>query len=166
MRWIFLDSDPAALACQKVGNTEADDFRPWVFGQKNHSNQIIIPEIVDYEVRRELIRSKAWDGVRRLDNLYEGKVAQLLPINSDAMRQAAKLWADARNQGHETADDRAIDGDVILAAQAIAHCSGEDDWMILTENIAHIARYVSTRARSRREVVAQWLRSPTSHMSS
>ena len=160
MTWIFLDSDPTGLACRKAGNREADDFRAWLFGQKGSSMRVVVPEIVDYEDRRELIRTKAWDRVRRLDNLSALEVAPLLPINSAAMQKAAGLWAEARDKGQPTANDRSLDGDAMLAAQAIGFCSDADDWMILTENVGHIERYVGDRARSRRAVVAAWLSSP------
>ena len=129
--------------------------------------RIFIPEIIDYEVRRELIRTNARDSIRRLDNLYTSEVAQLFPINSVAMRKAAELWAEARSKGRQTADDRSIDVDVILVAQAMTHCSDVDNWMILTENTVHISGYVGDhRRRSRREIVAEWLQAPRSHLES
>lgn len=59
------------------------------------------------------------------------------------MRLAAELWAEARKRGFGTADDKALDGDVILAAQALDFCGvGErDELTIVTENAAHISRY-------------------------
>ena len=73
------------------------------------------------------------------------------------MRSAAGLWARARREHRPTAGDQAIDGDVIVAAQAMEFCSDADDWQVITENVDHIARYVGDRARSRRAVVDEWL---------
>jgi hypothetical protein len=35
------------------------------------------------------------------------------------MREAAQLWAQARQQGQPTAGDKTIDGDMIWVAQAV-----------------------------------------------
>ncbi len=59
MRWIFLDSDPAGLACHKSTNKVAGDFRIWMAGQVDASTRLVIPEIVDYEVRRSLLKDEA-----------------------------------------------------------------------------------------------------------
>ncbi len=46
-----------------------------------------------------------------------------------------------------------MDGDVILAAQALEYCSDLDDWFIATDNVDHLARYVSaSRARTWRQI--------------
>jgi len=76
-----------------------------------------VPEIADYEVRRELIRAGQTRGVQRLDLLCEG--FNYLPLTTEIMRIAAELWATARNAGTPTASDAALDADVILAAQAM-----------------------------------------------
>jgi predicted nucleic acid-binding protein len=155
---IFLfDGDPAGLACHERGNPESGYLRHWMIKEITAGAQIVIPAIVDYEIRRSLILAEAWGGLKRLDSLYSNGDAYPLPISDAALRKAAELWADARRRGEQTAHDHALDGDVILAAQAMEYCSDADDWQILTENVNHIARYVGDRAKSRRAVVDDWL---------
>src|SRR5262245_53219407 len=80
--------------------------------------RVVLPEIADYEVRRELLRARKVQGIQRLDTL--ATLLEYLPITTPIMRQAADLWAHARQQGQPTADKKALDGDVILAAQALS----------------------------------------------
>jgi predicted nucleic acid-binding protein len=124
----------------------------------------VIPAIVDYEIRRSLILAEAWDGVKRLDALYLDQAVHVRPlsISDAAMRRAAELWAAARRRGKQTAPDHALDAEVILSAQAMEYCSDADDWQIITENVEHIGRYVGDRARSRRAIVDEWLKSKRS----
>ena len=98
---------------------------------------VLIPEIADYEVRRELLRANKAGGLARLDAL--AGLLEYLPLTRAVMRQAAVLWAQARQQGRPTADDKALDGDVILAAQAIT--LGATDVVIATTNVGHLSRF-------------------------
>lgn len=122
---------------------------------------IVIPEIVDYEARRSLLLDGASRSIQRLDGLHDWFKDFLsvtyLPIKTRAMRIAAELRAQARREHRPTAADKALDGDVILAAQAREFCRDSNDWQIVTENVSHLARYVGDRARSRQAVVADWL---------
>jgi predicted nucleic acid-binding protein len=100
--------------------------------------RVVLPEIVDYEVRRELLRAGRIRGLRRLDALCN--TLEYLPITTLAMRQAAEFWAQARRQALPTAPDPALDADVILAAQAFT--SGEPNVVIATLNVGHLSRFV------------------------
>jgi len=62
-----------------------------------------------------------------------------LPLTTAAMRQAAAFWAEARNARRQTADDKALDGDVILAAQAVT--LPVPGAVIATTNVGHLGRY-------------------------
>jgi predicted nucleic acid-binding protein len=99
--------------------------------------RVIVPEIADYEVRRELLRASKQSGLVRLNTFTT--VAEYLPLNTSAMRQAAQFWAFARQQGYPTAADPALDGDVILAAQAVTlHRTSA---VIATTNVGHLQRF-------------------------
>jgi hypothetical protein len=64
-----------------------------------------------------------------------------LRLTTVTMRRAAEFWAQLRGQGTPTADDKALDGDVILAAQA-ALLSAQGDVVIATTNVGHLSRLV------------------------
>ena len=97
--------------------------------------EIIIPEIADYEVRRNLLLAGLTKSVERLDHLKQ--FLTYLPLNTSVMMKAAQLWAEARRAGQPTADPKEMDCDVILAAQAL-----EADAVVVTENIGHLSRFV------------------------
>jgi hypothetical protein len=98
---------------------------------------VVVPEIADYEVRRELLRANKTKGLAHLDAM--GSSLEYLPITTAAMRQAAFFWAQARRQGRPTASDQAIDGDMILVAQALT--LGVADVIIATTNVGHLSRF-------------------------
>ena len=100
--------------------------------------QVHVPEIADYEVRRELLRANKRQGLKRLDNL---KIAiGYVPLNTAMMLKAAELWAQVRRQGRPTADDKALDGDVILAAQAAILGDSGSNVDIATTNVGHLGQ--------------------------
>lgn len=105
-------------------------------------NQLVIPEIADYEVRRELIRSGRAAAVERLDRLCAG--LGYAGLSTEIMHDAASLWAEARNKGFPTAHDAALDGDVLLAAQArrLAAAAPAESVVVATTNAAHLERLV------------------------
>jgi predicted nucleic acid-binding protein len=99
---------------------------------------IAIPEIADYEVRRELIQANRIAGIARLDELKQE--FRYLPITTDIMLRAAEYWAKVRRQGIPTAPDLALDADVILAATSAEQAARGDDVVIATTNPRHLSR--------------------------
>ena len=79
---------------------------------------------------------KGWRG--RVDSFDQ---VEFLPIRTPAMRRAAAFWAEARREGRPTAPDPALDGDVILAAQAAT--LDRAGVIVATTNPRHLARYVA-----------------------
>ena len=72
--------------------------------------------------------------------MHSSPKVEYLAITTSAMRQAATFWAEARQQGRPTAADPALDGDVILAAQAAT--LGRVDVIVATTNARHLSRFV------------------------
>jgi len=61
-------------------------------------------------------------------------------LSTPIMLKAAELWAQARRSGMPTADPKALDCDVILAAQTVAV-----QGIVATENVGHLSRFVEAR---------------------
>ncbi len=64
------------------------------------------------------------------------------------MLQAAQFWAESKWKGKPTADDKELNGDVILAAQA-----KQVGAIIATENVGHLSQLVN--AKHWKEIKAQ-----------
>lgn len=114
---VLLDTGPLGLVTNPKRSPHSVACAQWLQTLVVRGIRVIVPEIADYEVRRELLRAKKGKGLARLDALASR--LEYLPITTAALRQAAVFWAQARQQGQPTADDKALDGDVILAAQAM-----------------------------------------------
>lgn len=139
---IVLDSGPLGLLSNPTQRGPASTATEWARSKLERGDQLVVPEIADYEVRRELVRAARSNGLERLDELCRG--LRYHPLATSIMRDAAALWADARNKGAPTAHDLALDGDVILAAQA-RDLAGDDAVIVATTNVKHLERYVDAR---------------------
>jgi hypothetical protein len=100
--------------------------------------KIIVPEIADYEVRRELLRAGKNPGIASLDRVIAAN--SYLALTTPAMRKAAEFWAQARQQGQPAAGDNTIDADMILAGQAATLAAA--NVIIATTNVKHLAPLV------------------------
>jgi hypothetical protein len=112
----------------------------------------MVPEGADYEVRRELLRVGKRGGLTRLDNFARSTV--YLPVTRVVWHRAAELWAQARNEGYATADDSALDCDVILAAQALLVAEDGYEVIVATKNVDHLGRFVD--ARESETIIVDW----------
>ena len=114
-------------------------MRALVAGVAQRGVRMVIPEIADYEIRRELRRANKTAGLAQLDAL--ARVIEYRPITTSAMRRAAEFWALARQQGQPTASDESLDADAILAGQADTLDSPEA--IVATTNVGHLTRFVT-----------------------
>jgi predicted nucleic acid-binding protein len=136
-RAVLLDAGPLGLVTNPKLSPASVACSDWLQTLVSQGTRILLPEIADYEVRRELWRANKVRGIERLDAL--GRLLEYLPLTTTAMRQAARLWAQARQQGQPTAGDKTIDGDMILVGQAAD--LGELDLVIATTNVGHLSRF-------------------------
>jgi len=105
--------------------------------------QVILPEICDYELRRKLLHliAKGQADPRSLQRLDDfGKLIDYLPVDTDTLRKAAEFWSQSRLRGRPTSAEPALDGDVILAAQAM-FVGGT----VVTSNRKHLSQFVPTK---------------------
>lgn len=140
---IVLDTGPLGMVSNPRATPVNTQCRQWLDDHLGRGSLVYVPEIADYEVRRELLRASRIAGLARLDAV----VAQLhyVPITTNVMREAAALWAQMRQQGQPTAADAALDGDVILAAQARSLITPADMVVVATTNVGHLSRMVAAK---------------------
>ena len=133
---VLLDAGPLGMASHPRA---ARDILAWLARLLDAGVDVLVPEIADYEVRRELLRAGRTKGIDRLDQLKT--TLGYLPITTEAMLKAAEFWADLRRGGRPTAHDKTLDADAILAGQA-ATCS-DREVVVATGNPRHLARLVA-----------------------
>jgi hypothetical protein len=143
-RLILLDSGPLGLATNPRDSEESRACKTWLRATLAAGVRVMIPEIADYEIRRELFRAGQRGSLNRLDNL--ARQIGLLPITTATWHRAAELWAFSKNNGLSTADDKALDGDMLLAAQA--QLAAEDGALVTvaTTNVGHLGRFVDAQS--------------------
>lgn len=142
---LVLDSGPLGLLSNPVAIGAAREVQDWAQTRLSAGDQIFISEIADYEVRRELWRANKEPGISRLNDL--SNELEYLPLTTEVMQDAAILWANARKIGLPTAHDKALDVDVILAAQArnLQAVHSNESVIVITSDVSHLSRYVQAK---------------------
>ncbi len=136
VRHIFLDSLPLGLLSHPRPSL---DILNWSLACRAAGHILYMPEVIDYEILRELLRAGKTVGVQRLDALK--LTFEYLEITTNAMLLAAELWSQSRRSGFLTAHPKALDVDVILVAQELTCGVPIDDIVIATSNIGHLSRF-------------------------
>ena len=84
--------------------------------------------VADYELRRELVRSRSLQSLARLDALAQE--IPRVPLTDAMWRRAADVWADQVARG--ALPGPGISGDTLIAAQAL-----ETRAIVVTKNLKH-----------------------------
>jgi predicted nucleic acid-binding protein len=141
---VVLDSGIVSLLIHPRGSDESAACNEWVEQLIQAGHEVISLEIVDYEVRRELLRRDNQASLKKLDRLQSSLT--YFGLTTNVMRSAAQVWADARRQGSPTAGDNTIDCDMIIVAQTrdISAIRSEVA-VVATTNVRHLGRFVDAR---------------------
>jgi len=120
---ILLDTGILGQLChpRRKQNQPVTKWLLKILGEHSVDVWVFLPEIADYELRRKLLHliGKGQSTSKSIDRLNSlGRLLDYLPLDTEVMHHAAELWARCRNQGWPLSGEHALDGDVILAAQA------------------------------------------------
>jgi predicted nucleic acid-binding protein len=139
---LLLDSGPLGLITQPQRSYDVIAITDWLKDCISAGARVLVPAIVYYEIRRELLRANKTIGIVRLDAFVNAAPDRYVPLTDEALRFAAELWAQSRQAGRPTAEAKALDIDVLLAAQALRM---EGTPVIATTNPKHLSQFISAR---------------------
>src|SRR5579862_3908706 len=108
---LFLDTGVLGWLTNPKGHAVATECTRWLRDCVAAGSDICVPEIADYELRRELLRTNSTNALRKLDQLVQ-EITRYVPLTTEAMRRAAIYWARVRNEGKPTAPPEALDADI------------------------------------------------------
>lgn len=143
MQAVVLDSAPLGILTHSERTVETLACKNWLASLVSKQIRVVVPEIVDYELRRELLRSGKINSIQLLDAFNNAEKDRYVPLTTDSLRLAASLWAQIRQQGKPTADHKSLDIDVILAAQALSLGLPAAELIIATSNPRHLTRFAA-----------------------
>ena len=89
---VLLDAWPLGIATNPRRSRQSAACTQWLQALVTHGTRVIVPEIADYEVRRDLLSANKVSGLTRLDAL--ARLLEYLPLTT-----AAVFWAQVCQQG-------------------------------------------------------------------
>jgi predicted nucleic acid-binding protein len=136
---LWLDSGPLGLITQPQRSHEVIAITDWLKNCLGAGARVLVPAIVFYEIKRELLRANKAIGIARLDAFVNAAPDRYVPLTDDALRFAAELWAQSRRTGRPTADAMTLDINVLLAAQTLRVAGSP---VVATTNPKHLSQFV------------------------
>ncbi|MSP61999.1 MAG: type II toxin-antitoxin system VapC family toxin [Myxococcales bacterium] len=107
---LLLDTNVLGKICHPRKHMDARVWLPNAAAK----HELLLSQVADYELRRELLRIGSRRSLSRLDELT--RELRYVPVTTATWRDAARLWAFLRRTGKATAGERELDGDVLLAS--------------------------------------------------
>jgi predicted nucleic acid-binding protein len=144
---IFLDELPLSLLTMPRGHSDGDKCTYWLARAEAAGHRFFVPEMADYELRRELLRAGKSSSIVRLDTFNLSEPDRYQPLTTADVRLAASLWAQVRNRGRMGASPEALDADVLIAAQALRFVPaslGLSQTIVATVNVRHFEHVVAS----------------------
>lgn len=146
-RVIVLDTFPLSCTGKRepapgLALTQSEACHRWIKSCIAAGHQVVAPAICYYEVLREMERLGATSQIRRIQNFCFATPGRFLSITDAHLEGAARLWAQARNQGTPTASAESLDADVILAAQTQSLGLAPAQIVVATTNVGHLSLFV------------------------
>lgn len=140
---IVLDTFPASSVAKRSGKTKtvSDECCQWIHDCEAREHTILVPAISYYEALRELEQRQATSQIKRLQ-AFCLLPSRFIPLTTAHLEAAARLWGATRRSGRPTAANEALDGDVILAAQALSLGLAPADYIVATTNVSHLSQFV------------------------
>ena len=140
---IVLDTFPTSSVAKRPGKTPtaSDHCRNWITACELAGHMVLVPAICYYEALREMEQRQAVSQVASL-KAFCLLPTRFMPLSIAHLETAARLWGVARRAGLPTASPDALDGDVILAAQALSLGLPASDYIVATTNPGHLSRFV------------------------
>lgn len=147
--FLFLDTGPLGIITNPKRPPTTVEMLRWAAAQIRAGHRFYVPAIADYELRRELIRLGKTAGLEALDAWNRADPDRYLPLTDAALKRAANLWAEVRNQGFVTADPKELDCDALIASQTLEfqaiHGLETQNIVVATTNVSHLSRFVPAR---------------------
>jgi predicted nucleic acid-binding protein len=144
---IILDTGPlsnsvVSPARQGKPPTLSQQCRQWITDCERAGLLLLVPAIAYYEALREIERRNATKQRERLKEFVFALPDRFIPLTTTHLEEAARLWGATRSAGMPTASNEALDGDVILCAQALSLRLSPSDFVVATTNVGHLSRLV------------------------
>jgi hypothetical protein len=100
-RFLGLDSGPLGLLTHPQRNAEVVAITEWLSRCLLSGHRVIIPAIVYYELKPELLRANKAFGVARLEAFASATPGRYLPLSDEALR-----WPQSFGQRRDGRGDR------------------------------------------------------------